>query len=127
MQADVLQVLTGEFRIVLCALLGLEDSWQSAGYQSLHEIGAGAIGRRAFDCVEDAETARGASADVDETVAAAESVRNQVDGGGDLRQYIPDSERYCLILVIDECHHSERIELVDMSGLRIAPLGCELV
>ena len=85
-----------------------------------------ASGSGAFDGVEDAETSRGARADVEEPAARREARSNEVDGARDVGQDGGDGLWYALVFLVDEAHELERRYFVDMERARIALLRREL-
>ena len=71
------------FVVVLDAFLGVQERVLAAGHDRLHQIRAGAEGRRHLRRLEDAEPAAGAGADEDDAAALAQRLRDDVDADGD--------------------------------------------
>ena len=119
------EVVDGEARVVLGTFLRAEDRGNAARDEPLHELGVRAVRRRAFGGVKDAETARGARAEVEETAAIFEALARRINGPGNLRQDLLNGRGDLAVLLLHDRDHLERRAAVDMSGGRVAALRRE--
>lgn len=98
---DLLQVFHAQFPIVLRAFHGLINGGHAACNQTLHHFRIGGIGGRAFYCVQNAQTARGAAANVNEPSALMELFGDYIHRFGDLGADGLHSLGYLVIFAVD--------------------------
>jgi hypothetical protein len=110
-------------RAVLGPFLRAEDRLGAAGDDPLHQLRIAAEGWRALAGVEDAESPRGAGADVEEAPAGAEGVLDAADGAGDLFALRGDRVRDSAVLSGHDIDDLERRGEVDVGRARVAVFG----
>ena len=101
----------------------------AAGDEALKESWGDGEGRGNFAGVEDAETAAGAGADVEDAATVLYSLGDFVDGLRDVGEDRGDGLSYFCVFVVDEAEHVEGGELVDVLGRGVAGFGeegCEI-
>ena len=120
-------ILRAERAVVLRTLNGGEHRAAAAGDHRADALRVDRVSRGAFGGVEHAETAGRAAAGIDEPPSALHPRIDAVDRFGDLRADLPDRPGDLLILLIDETHHVERRQTVNVLRGGVALLGGELL
>ena len=122
-EADLPQLLFGAVRVILGILNGEADGVIAARDEPDHQTGVNGKGRRTFRCIDDAEPAAGAGADIKQAPARLQPRGNPVDGVGDSAGRLPDSLGTPAVFLVDEAHHLDGRYTVELHGGGIAPLG----
>ena len=109
--------------VVLDAFLGLQDRVLAAGHDRLHQIGAGAEGRRHLGRFEHAEAAAGAGADEDDAAALPQRLGDDVDADGDALLLALDRGEHLAVFVQHPFDDVGGGELVDGERGRVDGFG----
>ena len=99
------------------------DRLIAAGHDALHEPRRRTEGRRAFAGVEDAETAAGAGAAIEEAAPGGEGADNLVDGPFDVHAFREDLAGEGRVLVEHQADRLRHGHLGETDGLRVAAFG----
>jgi len=102
---------------------GVAQGGVATGDEGLEERGWDREGGWTLGCVEYAETAAGAGADVEEAAAFGEALGDDVDRAGDGRDFSSDCGGDSGVLLVDEGEHVERGDFVDVFGAWVAGFG----
>jgi len=125
LRADVQggDVLSAGGGVIFGAFHGGGDGPRPARDEGDDEFRRGAEGGRTFRRIEDPQPSRRPRADVDQPSARLHALRDGVNRGGDVRQFLRDSLRNAPILSVDHAHHLQRGDKVNIHGRRIARFG----
>ena len=108
--------------LILGALGGGVEGTDAAGDDALDKVGGGAEGGRDLAGIEDAETAAGACAGVEEAAAGLQGGGDEVDGGDEGGAGLGESARDFLLFKDEEVHEVGGGEAVHGGGAGIALL-----
>lgn len=114
------QVLTAQFRRVFRPFFGTENGFITAGDEALDAFRVGAVCRRTFDGIEDAQAAGRTGAHVEQAAAVAQPVGDGVDGLGDVRDDGADGIGDFMVFVIYDAQHVFRRHPVDMLAVAVS-------
>ena len=125
-EPNALQILCAQLPVVLRAFHGLINGGHSAGDQALHHFRLRRVGRRTFHRVQNAQTARSAAAHIDQPSALPEPFGDRVHRLGDLGTDSLHGFGDLVVLAVDELHHLQCAQLVDVGGAGVALFRCDL-
>ena len=125
-EPNALQILCAQLPVVLRAFHGLINGGHSAGDQALHHFRLRRVGGRTLHRVQNAQTARSAATDVDQPSALPEPFGDHVHRLGNLGADGLHGLSHLVVLAVDELHHLQCAQLVNMRGAGVALFRCDL-
>ena len=126
-ESNALHVGFPQLLAVLGTLNGLKDGAVAAGHQGLDGFRVCGVGRGALHRVQNAKSAGGAGSAVDQAAAGAQAGGDHVHSLGNFVGHQGNGLGHPVILPVDELHHIQCGQGVDVHGVGVALLRGDLL